>query len=131
MGQNGKIIVKALGATTYGVCVGVDIYSMIKEALRKSTLKLIMVIITHCLAKFDDLEIKDLKTQPNEFSSSARPPIYQRYQRVPKGPNVVSAHENVYHCSVSLHGGAHFRNKRFALNEIFQRNASKFAIFYV
>ena len=24
-----------------------------------------------------------------------------------------------------------FRNKRFALNEIFQRNASKFAIFYV
>ena len=24
-----------------------------------------------------------------------------------------------------------FRNKRFALNEMFQRNASKFAIFYV
>ena len=26
---------------------------------------------------------------------------------------------------------AHFINKRFALNEMFQRNASKFAIFYV
>ena len=36
----------------------------------------------------------------------------------------------------TLHGTkssskSHFRNKRFALNEMFQRNASKFAIFYV
>ena len=28
-------------------------------------------------------------------------------------------------------GGALFRNKRFALNKMFQQNASKFAIFYV
>ena len=27
--------------------------------------------------------------------------------------------------------GALFRNKRFELNKMFQRNASKFAIFYV
>ena len=32
---------------------------------------------------------------------------------------------------LNLDSGTLFRNKRFALNEMFQRNASKFAIFYV
>ena len=33
--------------------------------------------------------------------------------------------------SLSLSNVPLFRNKRFALNEMFHRNASKFAIFYV
>ena len=40
-----------------------------------------------------------------------------------------SAH--IYNLHDFKDGSALFRNKRFALNEMFQRNTSKFAIFYV
>ena len=42
--------------------------------------------------------------------------------------DLVTVRENP---NTGKHSFALFRNKRFALNEMFQRNASKFAIFYV
>ena len=40
--------------------------------------------------------------------------------------NFINYFINLPHCGMTL-----FRNKRFALNKMFQRNASKFSIFYV
>ena len=45
---------------------------------------------------------------------------------IPHGDSFKASQKGIYLSNPTL-----FRNKRFALNEMFQQNASKFAIFYV
>ena len=55
------------------------------------------------------------------------------YMKLPgtKPAFIMSSSEEEIHVQSILLLASLFRKKRFALNEMFQRNASKFAIFYV
>ena len=69
-----------------------------------------------------------------QFSKISGPAIEKVDLRIQVVVPVKKEKENNYNSYIenySLHNMPLFRNKRFALNEMFQRNASKFSIFYV